>query len=201
MADIATVAQELQAHLISTYGFAVHDKESSPVMQAVGFGMDIGSKFVTGLPTGSDFMTKYATTLATDVYLPASIRNNPLSLCEVVTHECQHTIQFTDTNVIFAWFYLTDGPARAQFEADAYASGIAVRCWLTGGNPPDDIPWVVQTLVAGYHLKPEDGVYAEAALKSHFASVASGIYMTRAGRTAIDFLESKYPELKGTIQG
>lgn len=200
MSDIATAAQALQAHLAAQFGLTVHDKETSTLMKAIAFGMDVGSAFSPGLPKGGDFMTRFATTVGKDVFLPQSIRDNPLSVLEVVTHEAQHVVQFNDTHVEFAWFYLTDASARAQFEADAYASGIAVRCWLTGQPHTDSIPWVLDSLVKSYHLKAEDRVYAEAALKSHMASLSSGLVMTRAARSAIGFLDKNYPDLKGSVR-
>ncbi len=200
MSDIATAAKALQAHLAVTLGAAVINKEESPLMKAVAFGFDVGSVFTSGVPKGDDFMSRYATTIARDIYLPKSIRENPLSLCEVMTHECEHVLQYASTNVEFAWFYLTDQAARAQFEADAYASGIAVRCWLTGEKPEGNIPWVLDSLVKAYHLRPEDKTYAEAALKSHVASINSGICMTRSARTAIEFLTKNYPDLKGAVR-
>jgi hypothetical protein len=200
MSDLATAAQALQAHLTAQFGFTVHDKETSTLMKAISFGMDVGSAFSSGLPKGDDFMTRFATTVGTEVFLPKSIRDNPLSVLEVVTHEAQHVVQFNATNVEFAWFYLTDPVARAQFEADAYASGIAVRGWLTGQPPTESIPWVLDTLVKSYHLKAEDRVYAETALKSHMASLSAGVVTTRAAATALDFLNLKYPHLKGSVR-
>ena len=200
MSDLATAAQALQAHLTAQFGFTVHDKETSTLMKAISFGMDVGSAFSSGLPKGDDFMTRFATTVGTEVFLPKSIRENPLSVLEVVTHEAQHVVQFNATNIEFAWFYLTDPVARAQFEADAYASGIAVRCWLTGQPPTESIPWVLDTLVKSYHLKAEDRVYAETALKSHMASLSAGVVTTSAAATALDFLNLKYPGLKGSVR-
>jgi hypothetical protein len=200
MSDLATAAQALQAHLAAQFGLTVHDKETSTLMKAIAFGMDVGSAFSSGLPKGGDFMTRFATTVGKDVFLPQSIRDNPLSVLEVVTHEAQHVVQFNDTDIEFAWFYLTDASARAQFEADAYASGIAVRCWLTGQPHTDSIPWVLDSLVKSYHLKAEDRVYAEAALKSHMASLSAGVVTTRAAATALDFLNQKYPGLKGSVR-
>lgn len=200
MRDLANAAKVLQDFLSSEFGFTVHDKETSSLMKAVAFGMDVGSTFTTGIPKGVDFMTRFATTIGKEVFLPVSIRENPASLIEVITHEAQHVIQFNDTHIEFAWFYLTDPVARAQFEADAYASGIALRCWLTGEAPTDSSPWVLDSLVRSYHLRESDKVYAEAALKSHMASLASGIVMTRAARSAIAFLDRSYPHLKGSVR-
>lgn len=201
MADLVVVAQELQAHLTEKVGVAFLPKETSKEMQLIATGMDLGGLFIDGIPAGKVFMEDFATTLAKNVYIPKSIRNNPLALIEVSTHEAEHGYQWDDTHVEFAWFYLTDPVACAQFETDAYASGIATRCWLTGQAPKESIPWVLDNLVKSYRLKPESRPYAETALKSHFASVSSGVYMTRSGRLATEFLNSKYPWLKGAIHG
>jgi hypothetical protein len=201
MTELAVVAHDLQDHLSSTLGMAYLPKENSQEMKLIATGMDIGGLFIDGLPAGKVFMERFATTLAKNAYIPESIRKNPLALMEVDTHEGEHGLQWDDTSVEFAWYYLTDPVACAQFEADAYASGLAVRCWLTGQPPRESIPWVLDTLVESYRLKPEAKPYAKTALESHFASVASGIYMTRSARTAVKFLETKYPQIKGTVRG
>lgn len=199
MSNLTVAAQALQSHLCDEFGFTVQPKENSSLMKAIAFGMDLGAMFTPGIPKGADFMTRFATTVAKEVFLPESIRSNAVALIEVITHEAQHVIQFNDTNIEFAWFYLTDPAARAQFEADAYASGAAVRSWLTGKSPTEDIPWILNSLVNSYHLKEQDRVYAEASLKSHMASLASGLIMTRSARSAIAFLDKNYGHLKGSV--
>jgi len=99
--------------------------------------------------------------------------------------------------VEFAWFYLADAAARSQFEADAYAAGIAVRGWLTGEPVSELIPAIIEIMVRGYHIRAEDAVYAEGALKSLTTSISAGVVTTRSARMAIAFLEEKYPALKG----
>ena len=173
--------------------------------KAIQFGMDVAKEFGTKgfsstLPSGTDFKNLFATTIGKEVYLPKVIRDNPLSLMEVGTHECQHTLQFDDTKLEFVWFYLADNSARAQFEADAYASGMIVYSWLTGVDPMSNIDWAVQNLNSSYHLRPTDGEYAKVAMKSLFAAWSSGVIMTRSARTAIAWLEANYPQLKGAVQ-
>jgi hypothetical protein len=200
MTDLAVVAHELQEHLTAKTGTVFLPKESSKEMKLIATGMDLGGLFIDGIPAGKVFMEDFATTLMKDACIPLSIRNNPLALIEVSTHESEHGLQWDDTGVEFAWFYLTDPVACAQFETDGYASGISTRCWLTGQGPAESIPWVLDNLVKSYRLKLVSRPYAETALKSHFASVSSGIYMTRSGKIATDFLQEKYPWLKGTIR-
>lgn len=200
MDDLKTVAVEFQNYMTGQIGFVVTAKETSDIMRAVATGMDLATHVTSGIPAGNDFMEKYATTLGKEVYIPKSIRDNPLSMIDVLTHEGEHVLQYKATGVEFVWFYGTDQAARAQFEADAYAAGTATRTWLTGKVPSNTLSWILDALVRGYHLRPEDRKYAETALKSHFASLNSGIYgMTTSGRMAVKFFESKYPQLKGTI--
>ena len=199
--DLAKVAKGLMDHLIATFKFEIHDKESSDLMKAIATGMDLAKTFSNTLPSSKDFMERFATTAGEDVFLPKVIRENPVALMEVGTHECQHTLQFKDTNVQFAWFYLTDNSARAQFEADAYAAGIIVRSWLTGEPAAANLDWAVQSLISSYHLRPEDASYAKVSMKALFASWESGIIMVRSAREAIKWLEANYPQLKGAVQG
>ena len=202
MTDTALLTQAsegLVAHLKSQINFTISNKEDSPIMKAIALGMDLARNFSSSLPTGESFMRDYATTLATEICLPKLVRDNPYYMIEVVTHEAQHVLQFQDTGVEFAWYYLAENATRAQFEADAYASGTAVGSWLTGRPPEESIPSILEYLISGYHLKAEDTIYAEAALKSHIASMSAGVLTTRTARMSIGYLEQNFPQLKGTI--
>jgi len=196
---LAEASVALVEHLRTQIGFTIMNKEDSPIMKAVALGMDLARNFSQTVPTGDSFMRDYATTLGTVICLPASIRNDPRSLIQVVVHEAQHVLQFGDTGVEFAWFYLADPAARSQFEADAYAAGIAVDGWLTGEPVEQLIPTIIDIMISGYHIRAEDAVYAEAALKSLMTSISAGVVTTRSARMAIAFLEDKYPTLKGAV--
>ena len=196
---LTQAAEGLVAHLKSEIGFTVSNKEDSPIMKAIALGMDLARNFSSSLPTGDSFMQEYATTAATDIYLPKLVRDNPYYMITVVTHEAQHVLQFQDTGVEFAWYYLVDNAARAQFEADAYASGAAVGAWLTGRPTEESISAILESLIVGYHLKAEDITYAEAALQSHIASISAGVLTTRTARMSIGYLEQNFPQLKGTV--
>lgn len=192
--------QDLIEFLKKDIGFTVSPKEDSTLMKATATGMDIAGKFLNGIPASDIFMNRFATTLGQDVFLPKVIRDNPYSLIEVVPHEGQHAYRFQESKVTFAWLYLTKAADRAQEETDAYATGMCVRSWLTGIPPSDSmLQWILNTLVASYHLKPEDRSYAGTALMSHIQSIKDGIYMTHSARATVAFLGEKYPSLKGNI--
>lgn len=196
MADLNKIAQSFSAHMCAKFGAHVHPKESSLEMKAVALGMDIGRVFgATGLATGKDFMRDFTTTLGKNIYMPASHRTDPLTFMQVLTHECQHVIQFNESGVEFAWLYLKEPEARVKYEADAYAAGLAITQWLTGDLPPDSVEHTVSTLVAGYSLRPEDAKLAEGMLKSHMASLKNGVVMAQSAREAIEYLKDNNPSL------
>jgi hypothetical protein len=121
-------------------------------------------------------------------------------MLEVVPHECTHVGQNHDHTVLFPWLYLENPSYRVQYETDAYATGLAVRCWLRG-KPPSvaEVDAVVEGLVRGYHLRREDADQARASMLSHMASIRDGISTTKVARMAIAWLEANYPDLKGSV--
>jgi len=199
MTDLSVVARDFAAFARSNFGAEVVEKENAVEMKIVAFGMDIGRQFGAGLAKSEEFMTRFTTTLGTRVYMPAATRNNPLRFISVLVHEIQHVLQFKESAVEFSWLYLNEPEARVRYEADAYAAGIAIDQWLTGRLPTDAIESIVAGLVGAYHVRPEDADLATDILRSHMASLKSGIVMTRAARESIKFLDSKYPQLKGTF--
>lgn len=191
----------LTAHLQAAYGFTVEPKEDSTLMKAVAYGMAaVGWLGIGGVPDTSDFLTRYATTITTTMYLPKTFRDSPATLLEVVPHECCHVRQNHAHTVLFPWLYLENPSYRVQYETDAYATGLAVRCWLTGRKPDEaEVDAVVAGLVKGYHLRAQDAAQARASMLSHMESIRDGIYNTEVARKAIAYLEANYPDLKGSL--
>lgn len=198
--ELVQAAEALSVYLQKELEFTVVDKEDSAIMKAVVTGLDIARFFGATVPDHKAFMENYATTIGTVVGLPKSMRENPRVKIEVVPHEGQHTIQFNEQKVAFPWLFLKHPADRAQFEADAYAASLSMRWWLTGHLPSvEEINGVIQSLVAGYHLRVEDISYARVAIMSHVESIRDGIHMTKAARLAIAFMDANYPHLKGTL--
>lgn len=198
MTDLKTVAEDFSVFMCATFGASIHPKEDAFEMKAIAWGMDLGRGFgVGGLASGSDFMTRYTTTIGTAIYMPKPVRENPIEFISTLTHECQHVLQFKESGIEFAWLYLAEAEARVKYEADAYAAGLALFQWLSGVLPSGAIEGVVASLVNGYHLRPADAELAEDMLKSHFASLKNGVVMSRSAREAIKFLSANYPELHG----
>jgi hypothetical protein len=175
-------------------------KEDSDLMKAVASGLDMAKFFGFNVPAHKNFMEDFATTIGSVSGLPKSIRDVPLHKIEVLAHESQHVLQYYESKIAFAWLYLTDSMDRAQYEVDAYATGLAVRTWLTGVPPRvEDVDGTLNTLVQGYHLRPDDVVYARPALLSHLESIKDGVRMTKSTRVSLEFLETRYPHLRGTV--
>lgn len=199
--ELKIVAQLFSIHMCGTFGARVINKETSIEMRGVAMGMDLGKLFgATGLASGGDFMEHFTTTLGANIYMPAQTRANPLTFIETLTHECQHVIQFNESNIAFAWLYLKEPEARVKYEADAYAAGLAITEWLTGDLPTDAVEIVVAKLVAGYSLRAEDSALAADILKSHMASLKNGVVMSAAARVAIAYFESSEPSLHHTVR-
>lgn len=200
MIDLKRVADDFAIHMTTKFGAKLIPKESAFEMEAIAYGMDLG-RFagMTGLSSREDFMKLITTTIGTNIYMAAQHRNDPLSLIEVLTHECQHVLQFKESGINFAWLYLAEGEARVKYEVDAYAAGVAMHRWLTGGVPEGTIAGTVNSLANVYHLRQADLDLAEKMLQSHMASLKAGVVMSASAREGIDFLTRHYPELQGKV--
>jgi AcrR family transcriptional regulator len=194
--DLKKTAALFSLHMCGKFGARVINKETSVEMRGVAMGMDIGKFFgADGLASGHDFMEHFTTTLGTNIYMPAAHRADPVVFMEILTHELQHVIQFGESRIAFAWLYLKEPEARVKYEVDAYAAGLAVAQWLTGELPADSAESIAARLTAGYALRPEDAALAVSMLKSHMASLKSGVVMAASAREAIKYLEATEPAL------
>lgn len=197
MTDLKAIAKVFGAYMEERFDCSVVAKESAPEMDAIATGFDLARFFgATGVAKGDAFKTHFTTTVGSRIYMPKSHREDPLLFIEILTHECQHVLQFQESGLKFAWLYLAEPEARVKYEADAYAAGLAVERWLTGHTDDNKIDWVVDSLVSSYHLRAEDAKLAEKMLKSHYVSIKNGIVMSKAGREAISWLDTNHPELK-----
>jgi hypothetical protein len=198
MTDIKKVAEAFGAYMTDRFDCDFLPKESAPEMDLIATGFDLARFFgATGIAKGDDFKSRFTTTVGSRIYMPKSHREDPLLFIEILTHECQHVLQFQESGLKFAWLYLAEPEARVKYEADAYAAGLAVERWLTGHTDDAKLDWVVDSLVSSYHLRAEDADLAAKMLKSHYVSIKNGIVMSKAGREAISWLDANHPELKG----
>lgn len=189
-------AEGLLRALCVEYKATALPKESSEVMQGVEYGLDLASRLGLKVPNRDEF-GRFSTTLLDRIYLPERVRSNPLALIEIGPHEVDHVLQWHTYGVAFPTLYLTDGTTRGQLEADAYATGIAVRQWATGTVPgPDDVARVADTLQRAYHVRADDRPYVEGAMRSYCASLRAGIVTSQVAKFSIAWLDARYPHLK-----
>lgn len=199
--NLNQIASAFADHMCTIFGVEIVPKESALEMQLVGLGMEIGRVFGMGTATKDEFLHDITTTIGTRIYMPSSHREDPMEFMSTLTHECQHALQFKDGGIEFGILYLKEAEARVRYEADAYAAGLAIDHWFTGQIPsPDHIEAIVQGLILSYHVRPEDAQLAADMIRSHVASLRSGVVMTRSARNAISWLNKNHPQLKGSAQ-
>lgn len=203
MTDLGKVKREFTDYMTSTFGASVSPKETSEVMKAVAMGMDLAKTFGgSGLASSDDFLNRFTTTLGSEIFMPKLVLEEAefAVYADILTHECQHVSDFHKNAIEFAWLYLSEPEARVKLEADAYAGGLSVYAWLKKGFSLDsEVGRVVDALVSAYHVGPSDADLAREILRSHFVSLKHGIRMSQASRTALNWFEKNYPDLKGSL--
>jgi len=198
MTDWKKIAEAFGAYMTERFDCEVIHKENAPEMDAIALGFDLARFFgATGVAKGDAFKSHFTTTVGSRIYMPKSHRDNSLLFLEVLTHECQHVLQFRESGLKFAWLYLAEAEARVKYEADAYAAGLAIEQWLTGRINEVSLGWIVESLVSSYHLRAADADLAAKMLKSHYVSIKNGVVMSQSAREAISWLDANYPDLKG----
>ena len=174
-------------------------KEASELMDGIQYGLDLGSRLGVKVPNRDEFL-RFTTTIKDRIYVPERVRTNALALIEIGPHEIKHVCQWAIHGVAFPTLYVTDGTDRGQLEADAYATGIAVRKWATGRvHAPDEVTHVADTLQRAYHVLAEDRSYVEGAMRSHLASIRRDVINCPVAKFSINWLDTRYPHLKGTF--
>ena len=147
-----------------------------------------------GVVDAQQFLNSYATTLNHRIYVPftVGVPEREWSLwAQLVTaaHEHQHVVQADEHGVaLFALRYLSSRSGRALLEADAYRTQLELHFWRFGELP--SLSGFAAHGLDGYALRPEDIAVAQRVLELSAQSIRRGAVITRAGRLAIDWLES-----------
>ncbi len=225
---IAGVAEGLEAYLCAELDASVVDKDTSPIHQGAARAFDAARTAhgavrelasllsldvpELGLPTGDEYLTRFATTIGRTIALPRAMRTPEEALTRILLlpHEAVHVDQHA-RGVDAGWWpkvtshsvlYLASiaGGDGAEYlghvEADAYATTEAVRVWLGGGRRA--IADVTASLRRHYALAGVGVNVAENTLLSHFATMDDGgIPNVRVCRMSIEWLETHAADLKG----
>lgn len=189
---------EIMARKLS---FTVIRKRSAFFSQWIAAGFDLARMFGAKVPSGADFLDRYATTIGPLVLMPDGM--SPDVFIEVLTHEAEHVVQFftlhpeKDLNLPGGtgmwWLYLTEPEARVQYEADPYSSQMELR--VARGQPIPSPDEFTLPLEGGYALGPNEVRLAHEILERRATSVMHGTVTTPAGRAAIATLREIDPDL------
>lgn len=83
-------ARAVEQRLTATHGFVVATK-GGPLWGAIAATFDVLRALGVGVPSGRDFIERFATTILAMVGLPP-VRLEPLSLVLLLTHEAVHVV-------------------------------------------------------------------------------------------------------------
>lgn len=201
-------------------GASLVEKEKSLVHQQVSLLFDAVSKakeltsylsfdLPVNLPTGSEYLSNFATTLVSVIAVPGAwlAPGKAFTRLVVLPHECQHVRQahqkYGSAGPLgavanFSILYVSSGEERASIEADAYAVSETVQRWLTG--KPGDLNRTLESLRRNYAIDEDAGKLAAEILGSHWDTIdALGCAPVWAAKRTIEILEAEFSDLKGTV--
>jgi hypothetical protein len=189
----AATAARIERELVGRYHLFVTAKTGA-AWAGVGAAFDLVRALgVKNLPSGSDFNTRFGTSLGPVVILPDA----PLSPAErvcLLAHEAEHARQFFAAPGEMPVRYLSIPEARgSHYEVPAYAITYALRWALTGTLPatPQDLPGA---LVWGYLLDEADLAHCQVALEQHATSISFGLIPEGPARVVLAILAAEAPD-------
>lgn len=188
--SIATAAA-VERQLMMAHAFVIATKGGA-MWSAVAATFDVLRALGLRVPSGRDFIERFATTILALVALPP-MQLSPLQLVLLLTHEATHVVQWYADPARMPIWYLQHREKRASYEAGAIAQALAVHWALTGELPArvEDLP---SALAYGYDLGPDDLSLAQAELEQEATAIASGILPTGPARTTIATIYREQPD-------
>lgn len=157
-------------------------------------GFDLAHFLGAGVPTSTEFLTRFATTIGAEIFVPREmLRGDGKRLIAVLAHEFEHVLQFKKDGFIMPWMYINSTEERAGYEANAYGAGEDVERAM-GWPAPVKVDDVAPSLVASYHLQPADVSLATDMLRSHLASIEHGVHVSTVAPVVIEAIKSYAPE-------
>lgn len=191
----------LVAHLLSRFAAVVRSKGAAEMLFAAQvFG--VASLFAR-VPTASDFLTRWWTTLGPMIYGPDESARVPEDHLRALFHELGHVVAFWRNPVDLVRRYLT-ARGRAELEAEA-ERGALEGWWVLTGTIPADLAGV-DVLRHGYALDDGSGEHDDHAdlardlLEQAATSVRAGVLSTDVGREVATWVRQHAPDaLVGTV--
>lgn len=197
----ADEARAFTTYMARLFGATIIYKDQSFAMPWLAAGFDLIRQFKPGLPSGDEFLGRFATTIGTLIYLPSGL--TPDQTIEVVTHECEHVEQFVHGGAATGlaggpgmwWLYLREPEAVVRYEVDAYRGGLEVQVARFGTLP--SLESLVFPLEGNYGI--EDAGHKQLARDlmeiAATSVIKTGRPSTKAGQAAVEFLRRTYPHL------
>lgn len=186
----------LARHLLSRFRAIVREKGDAREMQYTAQAFDVARLFGAGVPSSSDFMQRYWTTLGPVIYAPPGRLADLGANVRVLAHEVGHVVDFWVNPPMFVVRYLTDF-GRAELEAHAERGALEV-VWLLEGRLPSYIG--VDVTRHGYALGEGHADLTRDLLEQAATSVASGLVSTDVGIAAREWLLKNAPQrIRGTV--
>lgn len=175
-------------------------KNDVPGIKIIQAALDVARTLGADLPSGEDFVEKYATTIGPTVFVPDGL--DPDQQMELMVHEIQHVHQFwtggdqtgLGGNFTQLWLYTFEPEARVRYEVEAYR---AQWEWLLarGRAMPATIDEVALPLEHGYMLSDEQKQFAKDLLEVAATTASKGIVSTQVAAAAIDWTRQNLREL------
>lgn len=166
---------------------SVKDKNDSDFMKTVGWFLD-----KIGIQDKDTFLNSFTTTIGKTIYIPFEIGSSDnYTLWDQITvcvHELVHIQQYKDAPVEFSVGYVTDRSSRAEYEAQAYATGLELNYWRYGRLY--NIPERMKTLFS-YGLDQKHVDYAAEYLESIGETIVQGASVNEVAAWALTWLEKE----------
>lgn len=185
-------ARAVEGRLVAAHGFAIARKEGA-LWSAVAATFDVLRALGLGVPSGRDFIERFATTILALVALPAGVVLTPLQLVLLLTHEATHVVQWYRDPARMPVWYLQHREKRASYEAGAIAQALAVQ-WALSFSLPASVEELPSALAYGYDLGPDDLALARAELEQEATAIAAGVIPEGPARTAIAAIHAAQPD-------
>jgi hypothetical protein len=167
-----------------------------------------------GLPTGTEYLSRFGTTIGERVALPKAWRADDYAenRFDILTHEFCHVTQYhrgvdagwwpkvVSHSVLYLTAALKDDASEylGHVEGDAAGAGAAIDKWM--GRPLRAIPGLVQTFRRSYAIRPAGAVVAEQTLRTHYRALeVGGQPNVKAARVALEWLRANAPEFAGAF--
>ena len=176
---------DLEDYLCDRFKARITEKGDSTIMRGVAAAFGVAALLGANVPTSSEFLTRFATTLGPVVFLPSGMpRGKRRTL--LVLHEIAHAEQFWDAPIFFPRAYLQSGEKRAGYESMAERGRIE-GAWLLFGELPT-AEAVGAFMEHGYAVDAADSGLAQQLLDAAATAADSGHISSPVGLAVRDWM-------------